>query len=146
MLYNSTIRLLLYKPIKMCTFESLLNDTKYYIVCEYVEVTGFFWRIIHDSEGNLSNIYVKLTGTDFNDEGTNYFTDSILHSGCKFVFYGNYIDNSLNSDFNELFIHDEYLTFRVDDWDIIGPIIRFSDSLFEILAAPKFYLYDNDFY
>lgn len=139
------VRLYIYKPIKPCVFKSFIDNTKYYIVCEYVEVTGFYWRIKYDRDGDVKDKYVKLTGRNFNNDGTDYLAYQLVHSSCEFVFYGDFIENSINPSFDALFDSEEYLTFNVKDWDILGPIFRSSNSLFDMLAEPKLYLYRNDF-
>lgn len=130
---------IIYKPVKLCTFGFLLNNSRQYIVCEYAEVTGFYWRITESSDGTNIGKYVRLEGSGFDNYGINILSNNIYYGHNKFVYYGSFKENS----FDELFGEDDYVTFYAEDWDILRPIIRF--DCFPNVFKPLFYLYDDDF-
>ena len=56
-----------YKPIKNAIGKSEINTNETYIICEYIETTGFFWVIVEDNNEKNIHKYVKLIGNDPQD-------------------------------------------------------------------------------
>lgn len=132
------IQLIVYKPIKFANVGTYVKNPDYYIVCEYVEVTGFDWKILYDKSGKISNTYVELDSDEFMIDM--FFSDQLLYGQNKFVFYGDFIENK--SIVFESQIDADYLTFKIKDWDILAPVSRLSlGDWYE----PKLYLYKEDF-
>ena len=125
------VELLIYQPIKFGVYKKNIDIDREYIICEYVEVTGFFWRIDYNNLGK-QNKYVRFLGIDPKDICSN----QILYGENTFVFYGEYVDNMDT----EILKGEDYVTFMVKDWDIIKPIKRFN-----YFFKPSNYLYKNDF-
>lgn len=121
-----------YKPVKDAVGKSEVKKNETYIICEYIETTGFFWVIVEDNNEKNIHKYVKLVGNDPQD----IFSDDILYGENKFVLYGNYIDNQKD----ELLENEDYCTFYVKDWEILKPVKRLTK-----LFGPIDYLYNKDF-
>lgn len=121
-----------YKPIKNAIGKSEINTNETYIICEYIETTGFFWVIVEDNNEKNIHKYVKLIGNDPQD----IFSDDILYGENKFVLYGNYVENQKD----ELLENGDYCTFYVNEWEILKPVKRLTK-----LFGPIDYLYNNDF-
>lgn len=121
-----------YKPIKNAIGKSEINTNETYIICEYIETTGFFWVIVEDNNEKNIHKYVKLIGNDPQD----IFSDDILYGENKFVLYGNYVENQKD----ELLENGDYCTFYVKEWEILKPVKRLTK-----LFGPIDYLYNNDF-
>ena len=121
-----------YKPIKNAIGKSEINTNETYIICEYIETTGFFWVIVEDNNEKNIHKYVKLIGNDPQD----IFSDDILYGENKFVLYGNYVENQKG----ELLENGDYCTFYVNEWEILKPVKRLTK-----LFGPIDYLYNNDF-
>lgn len=121
-----------YKPIKNAIGKSEINTNETYIICEYIETTGFFWVIVEDNNEKNIHKYVKLIGNDPQD----IFSDDILYGENKFVLYGNYVENQKD----ELLENGDYCTFYVNEWEILKPVKRLTK-----LFGPIDYLYKNDF-
>ena len=121
-----------YKPIKNAIGKSEINTNETYIICEYIETTGFFWVIVEDNNEKNIHKYVKLIGNDPQD----IFSDDILYGENKFELYGNYVENQKD----ELLENGDYCTFYVNEWEILKPVKRLTK-----LFGPIDYLYNNDF-
>lgn len=121
-----------YKPIKNAIGKSEINTNETYIICEYIETTGFFWVIVEDNNEKNIHKYVKLIGNDPQD----IFSDDILYGENKFVLYGNYVENQKD----KLLENGDYCTFYVNEWEILKPVKRLTK-----LFGPIDYLYNNDF-
>ena len=121
-----------YKPIKNAIGKSEINTNETYIICEYIETTGFFWVIVEDNNEKNIHKYVKLIGNDPQD----IFSDDILYGENKFVLYGNYVENQKD----ELLENGDYCTFYVNEWEILKPVKRLTK-----IFGPIDYLYNNDF-
>ena len=121
-----------YKPVKDAVGKSEVKKNETYIICEYIEVTGFSWAIVEDNNEKNIHKYVKLIGNDPQD----IFSDDILYGENKFVLYGNYVENQKD----ELLENEDYFTFYVKDWEILKPVKRLTK-----LFRPIDYLYNNDF-
>ena len=121
-----------YKPIKNAIGKSEINTNETYIICEYIETTGFVWVIVEDNNEKNIHKYVKLIGNDPQD----IFSDDILYGENKFVLYGNYVENQKD----ELLENGDYCTFYVNEWEILKPVKRLTK-----LFGPIDYLYNNDF-
>ena len=122
----------MYKPVKYGIKKNDVDTTGTFIVCEYVEVTGFYWRITEEN-GVPVNKYAILKGSDPLD----ICSHSVLSGGNKFLFYGKYLDESYDSAATYA---DEYVVFDVEDWEIFYPVRR---ATYYWFLLPKKYLYEN---
>ncbi|MBQ8941636.1 MAG: hypothetical protein IJ062_07335 [Firmicutes bacterium] len=127
LLYNAAV-FLIFPPVKYTVTENQLkNETRNYIICNYVETTDFFW---YTEDGK----YVMLVSDISDKEFTDMFDYDFL-SGERFVFYGADIGKT----------DDSYRIFRVDDWSVIGPILPRLYYVHGIpMIAPPFYLTERD--
>lgn len=77
----TAVQLIVCKPVKFCEFSP--DNSRKYIICEYVETAGFFWRIIDGNTEDEENTgYVKLEGEGFEGDGCNvFFRRYILRQG-----------------------------------------------------------------
>lgn len=121
------VKLIIYRPSKFGIHKKDIDTNREYIVCEYVEVTGFFWRMDYNNYGE-QNKYVKLIGIDPKDVCSN----QILYGENTFVLYGEYLDNTDVGVLKD----EDYITFMVEDWDIIRPVKRL-----DFFFRPSKYLY-----
>lgn len=121
----------IFKPIQYAIREKEIVQSEPYIVCEYVEVTGFFWRVASSNINGLEGEYVELDGIDPLD----ICSDNILYGGNRFVFYGDHIENKFSG-----IIGENYIAFSCTDWEILKPVKRLYLS-----PVPSSYLYDEDF-
>ncbi|MCC8097102.1 MAG: hypothetical protein LIO44_00750 [Eubacterium sp.] len=131
----TAVQLIVYRPVKFCKFSP--DNSRQYIICEYVETTGFFWRIIGGNGKVEENTgYIKLEGEGFESDGCNIFSDDIYYGGNKYIFYGEFKENT----YDEVLKDDDYSTFKVLDYDVLWPVKRLNLSVFK----PLLYLCDED--
>lgn len=127
----NVIQLIVYKPVKYGIYEKDIDINREYVVCEYVEVTGFFWRMNYNNSGK-QNKYIKLIGIDPKDICSN----QILYGENTFILYGEYVENTDIGVFKD----EDYVTFMVKDWDVLKPVKRL-----DFFLKPSRYLYKDDF-
>ena len=130
-LFYFIFNLIVFPPVKRCIFPfELKNESREYIICDYIETTGFWWR--------SGKEYIKLESDLSDDEFMDVFSDELtFESGAdKFVFYGKFADYDLGEEFNKD-MGSDYRVFTVEDWDIIAPLnLRFYSVLGIPMIAP----------
>lgn len=131
------IQLIEFPPIKKAVNYRNIYTNKGYIVCEYVETTGFLWRIMSSNLSIGSGKYVKFINQDISEQ----LADQVLYGENTFVFYGKCVEDDMSS----IALDGEYITFCVDSWDIIKPVKRMNDFNCFFAFRPSEYLYEDDF-